>query len=186
ERHAGERFAQVAQAGGGGRVAGHDDHFGTAVEEKAGDPFGKAADLLQGAGAVGHVALVGKIEDILFGKLAAHLAQDRETADPGVEHGNGTCINHGTSCLLRDGNKKGGIHPPLNTYPAARPVYRVAETRSPVPVRRRPRPFIPAGPYTAGLAFTASASAERGGPCVHAGNRAWNGGCAPCARLPPC
>ena len=78
--------ARVVQDGGGGRVAGDDEHLDAGVDELVHDAEREAADVLDALGAVGAVGRVPDVEDLLAGQLVHDGARNGQAPDSGVEH----------------------------------------------------------------------------------------------------
>ena len=82
----GETRSKRAQGGRGGGVAGQNDEPTILVEQEARDPFGEHADLACRAGSVGHMLLVGKVDERFVWESTPDLAQDREPPDTGIKN----------------------------------------------------------------------------------------------------
>jgi hypothetical protein len=84
DRHIKSR-AQMAESCGRGRISGDDNHAGTMLHEEASDGLGECLDMLECPVAVGDVRRVGKVEDLLMGRLPCDLTQHREATDARIK-----------------------------------------------------------------------------------------------------
>ena len=88
----------VDEAGDG--IAGHQKGLHTVLLHEAQHIAGHGEDLLRAVVAVGRIGPVAQIEQILMRHQLLHLPGHAESADPGVDHTNGTFFGYHGSILL--------------------------------------------------------------------------------------
>ena len=74
-------------------VAGDDDHFHSAVEQKRGVFAGKTADGIHGFVAVRHTGGIAEIKDVFIGESAVHGGGDGQPAESGIEHADRSVVS---------------------------------------------------------------------------------------------
>ena len=89
--------AQVGQGDRGRRVAGDDHGLDVALDEPVEGLPGEREDLVVGPRAVRRAGVVAEVDRRFAGQPADDLAQDRQSADPGVEHADGSRVRHVSS-----------------------------------------------------------------------------------------
>ncbi len=94
--------AQRVDGDAGRGVAGDDDRFRILAAQELHDGDGATADVLLGTIAVRRVAGVCDVDQIFGGQLATDLAQDRQAADPGIEHANRSRASFGIWLLVEE------------------------------------------------------------------------------------
>ena len=107
----------VAQGDRGRGVAGDHDRLDVALHEPIERLAGERQDLLVGARPVGCPGVVAKVHRRLGGQPAEDLAEDRQTADAGVEDADRSGVHHVSDALRRSVDRRSGSDSRRRTCP---------------------------------------------------------------------